>query len=128
LSVYPAASSPSVCDIIGAGKAYGASRRFSVQNSCAPQHAHASGSDKPFWRKSSRCAMIAPVWTVGGYGGVAADTERRRSGLGGRDGRAGEGEVAASVLRACVRACLCVRVCACVFVRGLCWVRACACA
>jgi hypothetical protein len=115
-----------VCDIIGAGKAYGASRRFSVQNTCAPQ-CSCVGQRQAIRRKSSRCAF-APVWTVGGYGGVAADAERRRSGLGGRDGRAGEGEVAASVLRACVRACLCVRVCACVFVRGLCWVRACACA
>jgi hypothetical protein len=112
-----------VCDIIGAGKAYGASRRFSVQNTCAPQ-CSCVGQRQAIRRKSSRCAF-APVWTVGGYGGVAADAERRRSGLGGRDGRAGEGEVAASVLRACVRACvfgracLCVRVCA-WFVLGAC--------
>ena len=121
--MYPAASSPSVCDIIGAGKAYGASRRFSVQNTCAPQRSCVGQR-----QAGARAHGAHRAGVDRGHGGVAADAERRRSGLGGRDGRAGEGEVAASVLPACVRACLGVRVRACVFVRGLCWVRACACA
>ena len=78
LSVYPAASSPSVCDIIGAGKAYGASRRFSVQKTCAPQRS-CVGQRQAHRRKSAHSPAR-----------IRAGVDRRRA----RRSRGGHGAAA----------------------------------